>query len=179
MSNLALKRNYVSKLSSIRGRPKSSKVWVGPTQETLKKKLDFGLQDVSMPTTTLSSLYELCKISDQEYEAAKFYEELAYKALGYMGCAQKRRSSLMVDLSNAGTGQHVITRSNQKEIKKWLRVRSILMNYSKKVDQVLYEILVQNRMEKTAKRDIIEKFKDGLNVLYEYCSKEKIKSPIY
>ncbi len=175
MTVVALKTRYLSKPSVSRGRPKSVKIF-GPTQEMLRKRANCGLQDNKVSSDMVSTLYSLKKISDQEYEAAKFYEELSYMALGFMGCATSRRSSLLLNLSNISSNQKVISKSNQKVIKKWLRVRSILMNYSKQVDNTLYEALVQNRMEQSMRN--LSLFKEGLNVLFEYCSKQRMKTSI-
>ncbi|QEK38373.1 hypothetical protein [Candidatus Cytomitobacter primus] len=172
MSVAVLKKRYLSRSAIPRGRPKISKVHVGPTHEIIKKKLEFGLQDTNMPINLLSSMYSLKKINQEEYEAARFYEELSYKALGLMDCSGRKTSSLMVNLSNAGTNHKTFTKDNQKLLKRWLRVRAILFNTSKEIDEVIYNVLVKN---KPIGFNYINTFKEGLNIIYDYCSKSKIK----
>ncbi|QEK37870.1 hypothetical protein FZC35_00525 [Candidatus Cytomitobacter indipagum] len=164
------KKRYVSRPVAVRGRPAKPPCSFGPTYEIIKRKEEFGLNDFNMPISMLSSMYSLKKISEEEYEAAKFYEELAYKAIGTTDCASRKTSSLLSTLSNESKGKKEFSKNHQKIWKKWIRIRAILMESSKEIDKIIYQVLVKN---KPANHMQINLFKNGLAIIYDYCSKSK------
>ena len=168
--DFSLQRNYLAKSSSGRGRPRSVKHY-GPTTQIINKKVAEGIEE-SMPMTCLSSFYSMKKLSEQEYEAAKFYEEVSYGAFKKSECSVLKNSSFMANLSNGSSVKTFDRSTNHKDLKKWTRLRSMLTAHSHEVEQIVYNFLIHN---KAVSFHELPKLKTGLALIYNYCSKNHEK----
>ncbi|USO00795.1 MAG: hypothetical protein H6845_00480 [Alphaproteobacteria bacterium] len=167
-SSSVLPKRYLSKLVAVRGRPKAAVC--GPTLNMIEKKVAAGVSDINMPINLLSTYYSLKKISDEEYEAARFYEEIAYNAFKYSDTSPLANSSFMMNISNGSSIKNYNSLKDNKNMKVWMRVRSLLCEFSQEAEQLIFDLLIKNKAP--VRKDFLI-LKKGLQVIYSYYSSNR------
>ncbi|QEK39226.1 hypothetical protein [Candidatus Nesciobacter abundans] len=127
--------------------------------------------------STLEFIYRVGKINKEEYEAGLFYEKLARKSIyltggpcvaNFSSCKLSEKSS-----SNIKTSDNVQS-FEVKILKKWKKIKQILICESNAVEMTVFKVIVENKMRKEllsiGNKDI-KLLKQGLSVIFDYWSK--------
>lgn len=138
-------------------------------------------QKKSSDADVLLSLFYLKKITEEQNEAARFYQKLCRDYYKSIECPVSISASLVrVENSACRVRTHPTAR-DQELFTQWLELKSELAKVDPSCEDVVYKVTIENRLKyellnpTNVTRNLLRILQNGLDKIVEYCRRRNIR----